>query len=82
MAKNVSVYPKFKGEPFDRMLRRFRNSVERAGILKDLRKKDFFEKPSSIKHRKDQEQKRSNLNNKRKELAAEQRASMLRSVRR
>lgn len=82
MAKNVSVYPKFKNEPFEKMFRRFRNQVERAGILKDVKRKEFFEKPSVHRHRKDQEIARSNLNNKRKQIASEQRARMLRGVKR
>jgi len=82
MAKNVTTYPKFKGEPFEKMFRRFRNQVDRAGILKDLRKKEFYEKPSAVRHRKDQEVARSQLNARRREQAESQRASMLRSVKR
>lgn len=82
MAVNVSTYPKFKNEPFEKMFRRFRNQVERAGILKDLKKKEFYEKPSVGRHRKDQEMARTRLNNKRRETAESQRASMLRSVKR
>lgn len=82
MAINVTTYPKFKNEPFEKMFRRFRNQVDRAGILKDLKRKEFYEKPSVGRHRKDQEMARTRLIERRRERAAEQRASMLRSVKR
>jgi small subunit ribosomal protein S21 len=73
MAENVTVTPRFKNEPFDKMLRRFRNKVERAGIIKDVKKHEFFTPPSETKNRKNQELKRTKLNNKRKEKQAEHR---------
>ena len=33
-------------EPIDRALRRFKKKYERAGILKEFRRRTFFEKPS------------------------------------
>jgi small subunit ribosomal protein S21 len=33
-------------EPIDRALRRFKKKYERAGILKEYRRRTFFEKPS------------------------------------
>ncbi len=35
-----------EGEPFERALRRFRRQVERAGILKEVRRRQYYEKPS------------------------------------
>lgn len=35
-----------EGEPFERALRRFRRQVERAGVLKEVRRRQFYEKPS------------------------------------
>lgn len=35
-----------EGEPFERALRRFRRQVERAGILKEVRRRQHYEKPS------------------------------------
>jgi|TARA_R110002050_G_scaffold3762_1_gene19573 ribosomal protein S21 len=72
MADNVQITPRFKGEPFDKMLRRFKNKVERAGIIKDVRKKVEYLKPSEIKNRKNQELKRTKLNNKRKQKQADE----------
>jgi len=67
------VTPKFKQEPFDRMLRRFRNSCEKAGIVKRVRELEFYEKPNQKRHKKNQELIRTRKNNARKEKAAEQR---------
>jgi len=52
-------HPKSKQpEPFDRMLRRFKKSCDRKGIVKEVRDRQYFEKPSSIKNTKNQAQKR------------------------
>jgi len=39
------------GENVNQMLRRFKRKVEDAKILDDLRKKEFYEKPTSIRKR-------------------------------
>ena len=65
------VTPKYKQEPFDKMLRRFRNQCERAGIVKAVRDKEFYEKPNQKKHKKNQEMKRTKQNNARKAAAME-----------
>ena len=67
------VTPRYKQEPFDKMLRRFRNQCERAGIVKRVREKEYYVKPNEKRHKKNQEIKRTRENNARKELAAEQR---------
>jgi small subunit ribosomal protein S21 len=77
MAENVTVTPHFKGEPFDKMLRRFRNKCERAAIIQDYKKHEFFDKPSAKKNRKNQELKRTKLNNKRKEMSLQERRKIL-----
>ena len=41
-----------EGEPFERALRRFSKTCERAGILSDVKKYRHFEKPSEEKKRK------------------------------
>ena len=40
------------GESVERALRTFKKKVDRAGILKDLRKKRHYEKPSEKRKRK------------------------------
>jgi small subunit ribosomal protein S21 len=68
------VTQKFKNEPFDKMLRRFRNQCERAGIVKRCRDLEYFEKPSSIKNRNNQSLKRR----KKKDLLKAQRLDSIR----
>lgn len=41
-----------EGEPFERALRRFRRQVERSGILKEVRRRTHYEKPSVRKKKK------------------------------
>lgn len=41
-----------EGEPFERALRRFRRQVERAGVLKEVRRRQHYEKPSVRKKKK------------------------------
>lgn len=40
------------GERIDNALRRFRKAVEKSGVMQELRKREFFEKPSAKKKRK------------------------------
>lgn len=35
-----------EGEGFEQLLKRFKKQCEKAGILSDVKKKEFFEKPS------------------------------------
>ncbi|KPJ71120.1 30S ribosomal protein S21 [candidate division TA06 bacterium DG_78] len=44
----VTVYD---GESFENAMRRFRKSVERAGILRDVKKHEVYEKPSEKRKR-------------------------------
>lgn len=39
-------------EPFDVALRRFKRAVEKAGILTEVRKREFYEKPTWARKRK------------------------------
>ncbi|MEK7703888.1 MAG: 30S ribosomal protein S21 [Myxococcota bacterium] len=40
------------GEPVDKLLRRFKKKVEAAGILKEVRRREFYLKPSIRKKQK------------------------------
>lgn len=40
------------GESFESALRRFKKQCEKSGVLADIRKKEFFEKPSIRKKKK------------------------------
>lgn len=39
-------------ESFDVALRRFKRSCEKGGILSEVRRREFYEKPTSIRKRK------------------------------
>jgi small subunit ribosomal protein S21 len=41
-----------ESEPFDIALRRFKRSCEKAGILADVRAREFYEKPTAVRKRK------------------------------
>lgn len=41
------------GEGFDQAIRRFKKQCEKAGILSELRKREYYEKPSIRRKRKD-----------------------------
>jgi small subunit ribosomal protein S21 len=56
--------------PFDVLLRQFKKKVERSGLLKDLKKYEFYEKPNQKRRRKKDEAIRRN----KKELRLEAQA--------
>lgn len=41
-----------ENEPVDIAIRRFKRACEKAGVLADVRKKEFFEKPTQERKRK------------------------------
>ena len=41
-----------ENEPFDAALRRFKRSCEKAGILRELRSRECYEKPTTERKRK------------------------------
>jgi len=47
----ISVTAK-KNEAIDSLVRRFKKVCEQSGIMYDMRRKDYYEKPSIIRHRK------------------------------
>ena len=44
-----------KGEPMERALRRLKKRLDREGVIRDVRAKRYFEKPSQSKRRKKKE---------------------------
>ncbi len=53
--KSCSHMPNVKvkeNEPFDVALRRFKRSCEKAGVLSEVRRREFYEKPTSVRKRK------------------------------
>lgn len=41
-----------ENEPFDVALRRFKRSCEKAGVLSEVRRREFYEKPTWVRKRK------------------------------
>ena len=41
-----------ENESFDVALRRFKRACEKAGILTEIRRREFYEKPTSVRKRK------------------------------
>lgn len=41
-----------EGESFDSAVRRLKRAIEKAGTPKELRKREFFQKPSAVRKRK------------------------------
>ena len=39
-----------ENEPFDVALRRFKRSCEKAGVLSEVRRREFYEKPTSVRN--------------------------------
>ena len=39
-------------EPVDIAIRRFKRACEKAGVLSDVRKREFYEKPTQVRKRK------------------------------
>jgi len=54
-ARNPNVMPSVRvreGEPFDVILRRFRRSCEKAGVFTEVRRREAYEKPTTVRKRK------------------------------
>lgn len=41
-----------EGEPFEVALRRFKRTCEKAGVLTEIRRREFYEKPTEVRKRK------------------------------
>jgi small subunit ribosomal protein S21 len=41
-----------ENEPFDVALRRFKRTIEKAGVVTELRAREFYEKPTAERKRK------------------------------
>jgi small subunit ribosomal protein S21 len=41
-----------ENEPFDVALRRFKRSCEKAGVLAEVHRREFYEKPTQVRKRK------------------------------
>ena len=41
-----------ENEPFEVALRRFKRTCEKAGVLSEVRRREFYEKPTEVRKRK------------------------------
>ena len=41
-----------ESEPLEKAIKRFKRMVEKEGIIREWKKREYFEKPSTIKNRK------------------------------
>jgi small subunit ribosomal protein S21 len=48
-------------EPLEKALKRFKRQVEKEGIIREFKKREFYEKPSTIKNRKKKALKRKQM---------------------
>lgn len=55
---NVEVRPKYKDEPFDRVIRRFTKKVKKERIIENFIEKKRYEKPSTKRKREKHKRKR------------------------
>lgn len=60
-----SITPRFNPkkkttESFDQMLRRFKKACDNAGIVQEVRDRQYYEKPNQKKHKRNQAQTRRN----------------------
>ena len=63
----MPIFKVRENEPFDVALRRFKRSCEKAGVLSEVRRREFFEKPTWERKRKKAAAKKRHL----KKLARE-----------
>jgi len=47
------------GEPAEKFLQRFKRIITKEGVLKELKKRSYYEKPSEKKRRREKELKRA-----------------------
>lgn len=52
MYKQVPTIRVRENEPFEAALRRFKKSIEKEGVLSEVRKREHYEKPSVKKKKK------------------------------
>lgn len=49
---NIAYIRVDDSEPLEKALKRFKRIVEKEGIIREWKKREYFEKPSTIKNRK------------------------------
>jgi small subunit ribosomal protein S21 len=59
-----------EGEPLEKAIKRFKRMVEKEGIIREWKKREYFEKPSTIKNRKKKAMQRKQMKKLRKMQAS------------
>lgn len=49
----MAIIEVYDNEPFEKVLKRFKRVVEKEGILTEVKRRQFYEKPSEKKKRKE-----------------------------
>lgn len=57
----MAMQEKKPGESIDSVLRKFKRKVKNEGVLRELRSREFFEKPSEVKKRRQKAAKRRTI---------------------
>ena len=47
----MRINRKHRGESFESMMRRFKKTCEKSNIILEVKKREFYEKPSSVRKR-------------------------------
>lgn len=55
-----------EGEPLEKAIKRFKRMVEKEGIIREWKKREYFEKPSTIRNRKKKASERKQMKKVRK----------------
>ncbi|ORC34471.1 MULTISPECIES: 30S ribosomal protein S21 [Marispirochaeta] len=55
-----------EGEPLEKAIKRFKRMVEKEGIIREWKKREYYEKPSTIKNRKKKAMERKQMKKLRK----------------
>lgn len=59
----ANVNLKHKNEHFESLMRRFKKSVEKDNIIKEIKDREYYEKPSAVKKRKKAAARKRHLRN-------------------
>ena len=59
-----------ESEPLEKALKRFKRMVEKEGIIREWKKREYFEKPSTIRNRKRKAFERKLMKKQRKQQAS------------
>ncbi|MCS7171453.1 MAG: 30S ribosomal protein S21 [Aquificaceae bacterium] len=51
----MAIVEVYENEPFEKVLKRFKRIVEKEGILTEVKRRQFYEKPSEKRKRKERQ---------------------------